>query len=143
MVTGYGRYLGTEIDEKWWKCFTKNGFFLRGNGEYWYDDKGFNFLRYLTKEPLTIPFSKGRSIEVGYWHGGRWAWGKPIVKLVWIHRGHLLSSGFTLASKKTDVLKIANELSQWISNPTFKQSLTSEIGRAGSFYHFESALSES
>jgi hypothetical protein len=35
-----GLYLGTEIDQKWWRRYTKEGLFLRGNGEYWYDDKG-------------------------------------------------------------------------------------------------------
>jgi len=34
-----GCYLGTEIDEKWWKRYAREGLFVRGNGEYWFDDE--------------------------------------------------------------------------------------------------------
>ena len=47
-----GTYLGTEVDEKWWKRHIREGFFVRGNGEYWYDDEAFYFLRYLTQDPM-------------------------------------------------------------------------------------------
>mgnify|MGYP001567496802 CR=1 FL=1 len=30
-----GNYLGTEIDEKWWKRYRSPGFFARGSGEFW------------------------------------------------------------------------------------------------------------
>ncbi len=29
-----GLHSGTEIDEKWWKRYTKNKFLIKGNGEY-------------------------------------------------------------------------------------------------------------
>lgn len=38
--TQIGHYLGTEIDEKWWRRYRKNKFLARGNGEYLYG-KGF------------------------------------------------------------------------------------------------------
>jgi hypothetical protein len=29
-----GIYFGTEINEKWWKRYTKDKLFMRGNGTY-------------------------------------------------------------------------------------------------------------
>ena len=46
-----GHYIGTEINEKWWSRYRGEGFFARGNGEYWFDEDFFYFRRYLTKEP--------------------------------------------------------------------------------------------
>ena len=60
-----GLYFGTEINEKWWKRYTKDKLFMRGNGTYWYDDKGFYFLRYLTKTPIFIPFHTISKIKLG------------------------------------------------------------------------------
>jgi len=33
-----GLYMGTVIDRKWWKRYTKDGYFARGNGQYGYND---------------------------------------------------------------------------------------------------------
>ena len=66
-----GLYLGTEIDEKWWKRYTKDKMFARGNGKYSYDNEGFYFLRYLTKLPITIPFKNVTEFKIGKWHSGR------------------------------------------------------------------------
>ena len=49
-----GNYFGTEIDHSWYKRFRKDGFFARGNGEFWLEDDGLYFLRKLTKTPLHI-----------------------------------------------------------------------------------------
>ncbi len=46
-----GHYIGTEINEKWWSRYREEGFFARGNGEYWFDEDFFYFRRYPTKEP--------------------------------------------------------------------------------------------
>ena len=32
MLKRVGAYLGTELDETWWKRYRKDGFFARGNG---------------------------------------------------------------------------------------------------------------
>ncbi len=102
-----GHYLGTEIDEKWWKRYRKDRFFARGNGEYWHDEQGFYFLRYLTKEPLFIPFESILEIKSGKWHSGRWSAGVEILKIIWNKEGWRLSSGFRVSVKKeeTDQLK--------------------------------------
>ncbi|PIW87335.1 MAG: hypothetical protein COZ94_05705 [Nitrospirae bacterium CG_4_8_14_3_um_filter_41_47] len=50
MEKNKGLYLGTEINEKWYRRYTKDNLLMRGNGEYWYDDKGFYFLRYCCKK---------------------------------------------------------------------------------------------
>jgi len=110
-----GHYLGTEIDEKWWKRYTGEGLFARGNGEYWYDDEAFYFLRYLTRDPIVIPFDEISGLKVGTWHSGRWAWGKPIIKVLWAHQGQSLSSGFILAAQKPETLKLLDEIGQRVS----------------------------
>jgi hypothetical protein len=112
-----GHYLGTEIDEKWWKRYTREGFFARGNGEYWCDDEAFYFLRYLTRDPIVIPFDKVSDLKIGTWHCGRWAWGNPIIKLLWSHQGQSLSSGFILSHEKSEVQRYVDEIAQRISFP--------------------------
>ena len=111
-----GCYLGTEINEKWWKRYTKEGLFARGNGEYWYDDEAFYFLRDLTRGPIVIPFDKMGGLKVGTWHSGRWAWGNPIIKLLWVHQGQSLSSGFILSYQESEVLMLLDEIRQRISS---------------------------
>jgi hypothetical protein len=112
-----GSYLGTEIDEKWWKRYAGEGLFARGNGEYWFDDEAFYFLRYLTRNPIAIPFNQVSDLKVGTWHGGRWAWGKPIVKFFWSHQGQSLSSGFILSYEEDGVQGLVDEISQRVSLP--------------------------
>ena len=111
-----GCYLGTEINEKWWKRYTKEGLFARGNGEYWYDDEAFYFLRDLTRDPIVIPFDKMDGLKVGTWHSGRWAWGNPIIKLLWVHQGQSLSSGFILSYQESEALMLLDEIRQRISS---------------------------
>ena len=104
--------MGTEVDEKWWKRYTWEGFFARGNGEYWYGDEAFYFLRYLTQDPIVIPFRNVEDIKVGKWHCGRWVWGKPIVKILWSHDGESLSSGFILSYDEDEMQSIMDDISQ-------------------------------
>jgi len=70
-----GHYLGTEIDEKWWKRYREDGFFARGFGEFWCDEGAFYFSRYLMMRPLIIPFDKILGFQIGAWHAGRWGSG--------------------------------------------------------------------
>ncbi len=65
-----GLYLGTEIDETWWKRYRKDKLFARGNGRYWFDKSEFCFHRFLTKEPIKIPYNKITNITLGTWHSG-------------------------------------------------------------------------
>jgi hypothetical protein len=112
-----GCYLGTEIDERWWKRYAKEGLFARGNGEYWFDDEAFYFLRYLTRDPIVITFNKVSDLKVGTWHCGRWAWGNPIVRFFWSHQGQSLSSGFILSYEKAEVQRLVDEIGQRVSFP--------------------------
>lgn len=116
MGNNKGLYLGTEIDEKWWKRYKKDKFLTRGNGEYWYDDKGFYFLRYFTEEPIIIPFSEIIKIKLGKWHSGRWAYGNLIIKIVWKKENLKLSSGFIISKNKEDVVKFIEALEIKIKN---------------------------
>ena len=93
-----GHYLGTEIDEKWWRRETADKILARGNGEGWIEDGSLRFLRLLTRDPIVIPLRDVVAVKTGRWHAGRWAAGAPVVKLIWHRGGRRLSSGFVFSS---------------------------------------------
>lgn len=105
-----GHYLGTVIDEKWWKRYKKNKLFARGNGKYWYDRDIFYFLRYLTKQPIQIPFSKIIRLEIGKSHAGRWLFKQNVLKMIWEKDGRLLSSGFIVARDRLETEMVMAEI---------------------------------
>lgn len=107
-----GHYLGTEVEGKWWRRYAKPPFFARGSGTYWYDDQAFYFERYLTQVPLEFALERLDEVQVGRWHCGRWAWGMPIVKLIWVDDGLSLSSGFVLSRDEPWILQVMQELEQ-------------------------------
>jgi len=110
-----GCYLGTEVDEKWWKRYLKDGMLARGNGEYWYDDSAFFFLRYLTSRPIFIPLEDVVALKVGKWHAGRWCAGRPILKLIWLKDGHRLSSGFLIPGD--ELPRVVDDLKERTGTP--------------------------
>jgi len=101
-----GHYLGTEINEKWWRRYVKDGFFARGKGEYWFDNSALYFRRYLTDAPIEIEFKDVIDVKVGKWHSGQWAGGKTVIKLLWEKDIERLCSGFVLSpdNRETDQL---------------------------------------
>ena len=101
-----GNYLGTEIDEKWWKRYRKDKMFARGNGEYWFADAALYFRRYLTKEPIRIQFENVFQVKIGKSHAGRWLFRPRVLKLLWKHNDLKLSSGFVLfrSSEETEAI---------------------------------------
>lgn len=105
-----GHYLGTEIDGKWWKRYTRQKLFARGLGEYWYDREALCFRRYLTRTPIRIPFEKVVALRTGRWHAGRWAGTCTVIKFVWSQDGLALSSGFVLARDRHGAATIIKEL---------------------------------
>ena len=105
-----GAYLGTEIDETWWKRYRKDGFFARGNGEYWFEDDGMHFRRYLTKKPIIIPYNSIQELRLGKWHAGQWRMGKAIVKIMWVKDGLRLSSGFVFSRSLEETLHLKEEV---------------------------------
>ena len=111
MVLKSGYYYGTEIDEKWWKRYKKPTYFMRGNGEYWLDEKGIYFKRFMTQKPLMIPFDKIRELKSGWFHAGKVGIGKIATKIIWDNNGVLLSSGFYfgMGSETEAVVKKINK----------------------------------
>ncbi len=105
-----GAYLGTEIDDTWWKRYKKDKMFARGNGKFWYDESAFCFLRYLTKEPIKILWNSITDFKIGKWHAGKWSAGYPILKIFWLKDNLMLSSGFLVAKSKADVEKVIQEI---------------------------------
>ena len=74
-----GHYLGTEINEKWWKRYTKNKMLARGNGVFSYNQDSIKFLRKLTTSPIEINFNEIVDIKTGKWHSGQWGAGRKII----------------------------------------------------------------
>jgi len=105
-----GNYFGTEIDRSWYKRFRKDGFFARGNGELWLQADGLYFLRLLTKEPLMIPWSEMTGARLGRWHAGKWAVGRPILKVDFRRHDLDLSAGFLLSKDWKQMQSFAAEL---------------------------------
>lgn len=101
-----GHYLGTEINEKWWRRYTKDGLLARGIGEFWINASSVYFRRYLTDVPIVISFGDVLDVKVGKWHSGRWAGGALVIKIVWRKGDIRLSSGFLLSrdARETEVL---------------------------------------
>ncbi|GEM_PF-681779 len=95
--TRRGHYLGTEIDEKWWRRYSRDGLLARGIGDFWVNALALFFRRYLTETPIVISFSDVLDVKLGKWHSGRWAGGAPVVKVVWKKADTLLSSGFVFS----------------------------------------------
>ena len=111
-----GHYLGTEIDEKWWKRYRKDKMFARGNGEYWFDDAALYFRRYLTKQPIRIQFEKVFQVKIGKSHAGRWLFRPRVLKLIWKHNDLKLSSGFVLFKTSQETEAISQDIKQRFLN---------------------------
>jgi hypothetical protein len=105
-----GKYFGTEIDEKWWKRYTKDKMLARGDGEFSYNHDRISFLRKLTRSPIEIHFNEIVDIKVGKWHSGQWGAGRTIIKVIWKKNGQLLSSGFSFAMNDTETRNLISEL---------------------------------
>ena len=107
-----GHYLGTEIDEKWWSRYRKDGLFARGNGDYWIANNCFYFKRYLTKTDIVIPLNEVREIKTGEWHAGRWAGGATVLKLIWIKRSMRISSGFVVSKNTAETNRLVETITR-------------------------------
>lgn len=110
-----GHYLGTVIDNHWWKRYKGENYHMRGTGEYWYDEEHFYFLRKLTRKPIVIPFNAVEEITLGSWHAGKWT-ARPLLKLFWSHEGKNLSSGFAVSKKKDEVVALKKLLEEKVAS---------------------------
>jgi hypothetical protein len=99
-----GQYMGTRIDHKWWRRYSKGGFFTRGIGEYWIKDGFLFFQQHTRQKPIHLPLNNLAQIKVCPCKGK--TGGLPVIKLVWEKEGHWLSSSFVLSGimEKSDNL---------------------------------------
>ena len=111
-----GHYLGTEIDEKWWSRYRKDGLFACGNGEYWIANNCFCFRRYLTKSEIVIPLNEVKEIKTDKWHASRWAGGALIIKLIWYKNSMKLSSGFVVSKDTAETNKLVETITRLSSS---------------------------
>ena len=111
-----GNYFGTEIGGKWWRRYRASTFFARGNGEFWFDEEGIHFLRAMTKKPLTIEWPEVGSATLGRAHAGRWAMGRPVLKIAFSRDGEELVAGFYLSREWDDMSKLADNLNAKVSD---------------------------
>lgn len=92
-----GQYLGTEIDHKWWRRYSKGGFFTRGIGEYWIKDGSLYFQHYSRQKPFRLPIQDIVEIALCPWERRTRSGWTPIIKLIWQKDGRWLSSVFALS----------------------------------------------
>ncbi len=111
-----GHYLGTEVDEKWWRRYTKDKLLARGNGKYWIEQDAFCFHRFFLKSDIRIRFEDVVDIKIGKWHSGRWYIGWPIVKIVWMKEGKRLSSGFVISRDQDLALSFVDDIKKRVGN---------------------------
>jgi hypothetical protein len=105
-----GNYFGTEIDGKWWKRYRATTFFARGNGGFSMDADGIHFLRTLTTQPLSIRWAEATDVNLGKSHAGRWAMGRPVLKIGFERDGQSLTAGFYLSSDWEEMQRFAADL---------------------------------
>lgn len=105
-----GKYFGTEINEKWWRRYTKDKMLARGNGTFSYDQAVIKFLRALTKTPIEINFKEIVGFKTGKWHAGQWGGGRKIIKVIWQKESRILCSGFAVAMDNTAIGRLISEL---------------------------------
>ena len=104
--SGVGNYLGTTVDGKWWKRYRGGNFFARGNGEFRFDTekRELRFRRYLTREPIVLPFAAVEDIAKGSWHAGMWCLGREAVVFHWREGGRVLNSGFPFSPRDHETI---------------------------------------
>lgn len=112
MTKGKGLDLGTEIDEKWWKHYKKDKILARGNGEYWHDTQGFYFHRYLTRDPIFIPWGSVTEIKLGNSQVGRWMVPMSVLKILGRKDLLRLSSGFLVSKYEIVTRNLLAELTR-------------------------------
>jgi hypothetical protein len=110
-----GSYFGTEMDGTWWRRYRSSGFFARGNGDFWMDEDGLHFLRALTRVPLSISWDEIAAVRLGAWHGGRWGFGRPILKVDFGRDGRELTAGFCVSRDWTEMERFVEELTEKLS----------------------------
>lgn len=109
-----GKYFGTEINEKWWRRYTKDKMLARGNGALSFNEQSISFLRQLTEDPIHIKTQEIVGLKIGKWHAGQWGAGRQIIKVIWKKDRVILSSGFSISKKPNEIKEIISELNKII-----------------------------
>jgi hypothetical protein len=91
------QYLGTEIDHKWWRRYSKGGFSTRGIGEYWIKDGSLFFQHRARQKPICFPLQNIVEVILCPCKQRFRIGNKPVIKLVWQMGNRWLSSGFALS----------------------------------------------
>ncbi len=107
-----GNYLGTVVDGKWWKRYREHGFFARGNGDFDLDATGISFRKKLTQEPLVIAWNEISATRLGKWHAGRWAMGRPILRVEFTRDGRSLCAGFLLSRSWDEMAQLGSDIAE-------------------------------
>ena len=113
-MTYRGTYFGTEVDDAWWRRYLRRGFFARGLGELWLDDAGLHFRKAITNTLLSITWDEATGAELANWHCGRWALGRPVLKVHFQRSHKSLVAGFVLSPDWDEMQVFLNDLLQRI-----------------------------
>jgi hypothetical protein len=97
-MRSHGSYLGTlRLDKPWYNRSKPHpGFPAKGAGEYWYDYKGFYFVREGTGQGLIIPLDSIIDVSTGFLHGFTFFRGK-VLRVTWRTGREKLSSAFVVS----------------------------------------------
>ena len=105
-----GLYVGTLLDDKWWKPYFKDGLLFSGNIDYWFDDEGIYFKLYIKSKSIFIPFSSILVIKKCKFHGINYINGYDIIKLVWNNNGKILSTGLVFSKYSEESAMVLNKI---------------------------------
>jgi hypothetical protein len=105
-----GQYLGTEIDHKWWRRYSKGGFSTRGIGEYWIKDGSLHFQHRTRQQPIRLPIKDIVEIILCPCKKRTRIGQTPVIKLVWKKDDTWLTSGFAISGSLEETSGLLNNL---------------------------------
>jgi hypothetical protein len=96
-VTSKATYLGTTAaGDPWYKGFLRVGFPPIGEGEFWFDRKGFYFSGKAGGAGVAIPTDSILDVMLGRWHARSFSLKGNILKITWNKNGRKVISGFVM-----------------------------------------------
>ena len=105
-----GQYLGTKIGHKWWRRYSKGGFFTRGIGDYWIKDGSLFFQHHSKQKPIALPLHSIVEIKLCPCNKRIRIGNTPIIKLVWKMNDKWLTSGFALSANMEETSRLLASL---------------------------------
>ena len=96
-MTSKATYLGTiTAGDPWYKGFLRAGFPPIGEGEFWFDRKGFYFSGKAGSPGVVIPTDSILEVRLGRWHARSLRVKGNILKITWKKNGRKVISGFVM-----------------------------------------------